>query len=223
MSLLPADLVSPWTLALLIGTAFTAGTIDAIAGGGGLLVLPALLHAGLQPHIALGTNKGQSVWGSASAMAQFWRRGMIDRRRALPGFVAAFAGSTLGVEAVLHVSPTALRPLACRHCATQLASGRLAPLVDGLACAFEFPSRLGLVKDIALALVVESGLAATGFKAGQASSRVAAVFLALGGFRGFFLVFLGRFSLLRPAFAEFQLLFRYGLWATGLRGRSTSP
>ncbi|HEY9042244.1 MAG TPA: TSUP family transporter, partial [Rheinheimera sp.] len=42
---------------LLCAVAFSAGFIDAIAGGGGLLTVPALLTAGLPPHVVLGTNK----------------------------------------------------------------------------------------------------------------------------------------------------------------------
>ena len=47
----------PMVLAALMAVAFLAGFIDAIAGGGGLLTLPALLTAGLPPHLVLGTNK----------------------------------------------------------------------------------------------------------------------------------------------------------------------
>jgi hypothetical protein len=47
----------PLVLVALLAVAFVAGFIDAIAGGGGLLTLPALLTAGLPPHLVLGTNK----------------------------------------------------------------------------------------------------------------------------------------------------------------------
>lgn len=52
------------TIAALTGVAFLAGVIDAIAGGGGLLTVPALLTAGLPPHLVFGTNKGSAVFGS---------------------------------------------------------------------------------------------------------------------------------------------------------------
>ena len=58
--------VEPLTLAILALVAFTAGFIDAIAGGGGLLTIPALLTAGLPPHLVLGTNKLSSTFGSAA-------------------------------------------------------------------------------------------------------------------------------------------------------------
>jgi uncharacterized membrane protein YfcA len=59
-----------------------AGTVDAIAGGGGLLTVPALLASGLPPHLALATNKGQSVFGAAAALARFSHAGMVPFRRA---------------------------------------------------------------------------------------------------------------------------------------------
>jgi uncharacterized membrane protein YfcA len=99
---------SPAMVALLVAAAFVAGLVDAIAGGGGLVALPALLAAGLPPHIALGTNKGQAVFGAASSAISFWRRRMVDRDRAALGFAAGFAGSLLGAWGVLAVP---LRPL----------------------------------------------------------------------------------------------------------------
>ena len=51
--------------------------MDANAGGGGLLTVPALLASGLPPHLALATNKGQSVFGAAAALARFSHAGMV--------------------------------------------------------------------------------------------------------------------------------------------------
>jgi len=66
--------VEPLTLLILIGVAFLAGFIDAIAGGGGLLTVPALLTAGMPPHLVLGTNKLSSTFGSATATLTYYRR-----------------------------------------------------------------------------------------------------------------------------------------------------
>src|SRR6266542_7158561 len=99
---------SPAMVALLCGAAFLAGLVDAIAGGGGLVTLPALLAVGLPPHIALGTNKGQAVFGATASAVSFWRRGMVDRDRAALGFTASFVGSCLDVWGVVAVP---LRPL----------------------------------------------------------------------------------------------------------------
>lgn len=103
--------MDPAVIALLTVTALVAGTVDAIAGGGGLITLPALLTAGLPPHLALGTNKGQSVWGSFAAMLAFWRAGRIDRSWALFTFPLALGGSLLGAKLVLLISKDALRPV----------------------------------------------------------------------------------------------------------------
>lgn len=99
------------TVALLALAAFAAGCVDAIAGGGGLITFPALVAAGLPPHLALGTNKGQAVFGAVSSAAHFWRGGGLDRGRAPLGFAMGLAGSLLGALAVLSVRPEPLRPL----------------------------------------------------------------------------------------------------------------
>jgi uncharacterized protein len=98
-------------LVLAAVTAFAAGVVDAIAGGGGLLTLPALLALGLPPHVALGTNKGQAVFGAASSFWTFWRKKEIDRDRAPVGFLLALAGSAVGAWLVLQVRPEPLRPV----------------------------------------------------------------------------------------------------------------
>ena len=98
-------------IALLCLAAFTGGTIDAIAGGGGLITVPALLAAGLPPHAALGTNKGQSVWGSLAAIVRYSRAGLIDGRTSritVPmGILGALGGTTLAFL----IQPEVLRPV----------------------------------------------------------------------------------------------------------------
>jgi hypothetical protein len=104
------DLSAPVLLGLAaVGAA--AGFVDAIAGGGGLLTLPAILLTGMPPHLALGTNKGQSVFGTASSLMRYAHSPLLDRRRAWVGVVPALAGSAAGVLAVRAVSPAALAPL----------------------------------------------------------------------------------------------------------------
>ena len=102
------------TLALVAVATF-AGFVDAIAGGGGLITLPALISAfhgaGLPPQVALGTNKGQSVFGSGAATLRFARAGALAPRRSAVGFVAGFAGSLTGAVLVSRVDAQALRPL----------------------------------------------------------------------------------------------------------------
>lgn len=75
---------------------FTAGFIDAIAGGGGLLTVPALLSAGIPPHLALGTNKLASTFGSSTAALTFARKGLLQPRRWHAGALATLAGAAAG-------------------------------------------------------------------------------------------------------------------------------
>jgi uncharacterized membrane protein YfcA len=98
-------------LGALAAVALAAGTVDAIAGGGGLLTVPALLWAGLSPHAAIATNKGQSVFGALAALVRFSRSGLVDPDRARVGFPLGVAGSLAGAALVLAVPPSALRPL----------------------------------------------------------------------------------------------------------------
>lgn len=99
------------TLVALALAAFVAGTIDAIAGGGGLVTFPALIAAGLPPHIALGTNKGQSVFGSGASLASFVRAGKVHGGRAVGAFPAGFLGALAGARLVLIVPKEVLRPV----------------------------------------------------------------------------------------------------------------
>lgn len=103
--------LEPLTIALLCVAALAAGFVDAIAGGGGILTMPALLGAGLPPHVAVGTNKGQSVFGAAIALWRFHRSGLVDRVRAPYTFSAGFAGAVAGALLVLALKPEVLRPL----------------------------------------------------------------------------------------------------------------
>ncbi|MEI9941736.1 MAG: TSUP family transporter [Pseudomonadota bacterium] len=98
-------------LVLLSGTAFVAGVVDAVAGGGGLFTVPALLAAGLPPGLALATNKGQAAPGALASFVTFFRRGGLDRRRAPLGFALGFLGSLLGARLLLSMRPEPLRPI----------------------------------------------------------------------------------------------------------------
>ncbi len=98
-------------IAWLALAAFTAGLVDAIAGGGGLLTVPALLAAGLPPQAALATNKGQAAFGAISSFVSFWMRGGIDRKRFPVAFACGFAGSLAGAWVLLRVDPAPLKPV----------------------------------------------------------------------------------------------------------------
>src|SRR3954447_6048754 len=88
------------TVASLGGVAMVAGFFDAIAGGGGLITVPALLLAGLDPVTAIATNKLQGSFGTLSATTAFARAGRIDGRAVWPMALAAGLGSVAGALAV---------------------------------------------------------------------------------------------------------------------------
>ncbi|UFH48170.1 TSUP family transporter [Pseudomonas sp. KNUC1026] len=91
---------------LLAGVALAAGFFDAIAGGGGLVTLPALLLAGIDPVSALATNKFQAASASVSATATFARKGMIEWRRGLPMAAVAMLGGAGGALSANYIPAT---------------------------------------------------------------------------------------------------------------------
>jgi len=83
-------------LLLLFLAAMLAGFIDAIAGGGGMVTIPAMLLAGIPPLHVLGTNKLQSLFGSGSASWVYARHGHVDLKGQLPMVATAAAGAVAG-------------------------------------------------------------------------------------------------------------------------------
>lgn len=81
---------------MLFAAGLVAGFIDAIAGGGGMITIPAMLLAGIPPLQVLGTNKLQSLFGSGSASIAYARHGHVDLRAQLPMAGVAAAGAVLG-------------------------------------------------------------------------------------------------------------------------------
>lgn len=94
---------------VVLPAVFLAGLVDSIAGGGGLLSVPAYLAAGLPPHFALGNNKFSSSFGTLFATLRYQQHGLIDVRVALLSAILALGGSFLGASAVLLVRPDFLR------------------------------------------------------------------------------------------------------------------
>ena len=88
-----------------------AGFVDAIVGGGGLILVPALFSTfpSAPPATLLGTNKSASVWGTGFATWQFSRRVQIRWAAMLPAAFCGLAGSFAGAWAVTQVAPTYLR------------------------------------------------------------------------------------------------------------------
>jgi len=89
-------MIQPWYLPLLFGTGLVAGFVDSIAGGGGLITLPVLMNLGMDPRLALGTNKLQATFGSGSAAVHHARVGTVSLADCKRGFVITFIGAALG-------------------------------------------------------------------------------------------------------------------------------
>lgn len=77
---------------------FLGGVIDAVAGGGGLITLPAYLLAGLPPHLASGTNKCGNAFGTILSTGRFLKHGNIHIPSALLGGAGALLGAWLGAK-----------------------------------------------------------------------------------------------------------------------------
>lgn len=98
-----------WHYPLLVLAAFAAGFVDSIAGGGGLITIPALLSCGLPPSLALGTNKLQASFGSGSAAWHYAQAGAVSLPDCRRGFLITVAGAALGAWCVQQVDPQFLR------------------------------------------------------------------------------------------------------------------
>ncbi|PHV70719.1 hypothetical protein CS063_09330 [Sporanaerobium hydrogeniformans] len=110
---------------------FMAGFIDAIAGGGGIISIPAYLFAGLPIHNALGTNKMAMCFGTSVATANYIRSGKIYFKIALVAALGSFLGAAIGSSLALFISEIILKitimtllPLVAVFLATQKGFGR---------------------------------------------------------------------------------------------------
>ncbi len=92
------------TLFLLFLAGFGAGFVDSIAGGGGIITLPAILAAGVPPHFALATNKLQSSFGSFTASVNYAKKGLYEPKKVLEGVFFTFVGAVLGAITVQYFS-----------------------------------------------------------------------------------------------------------------------
>ena len=95
--------------AIFFVAAFLGGFIDAIAGGGGLITLPAIMAMSVPPHLALGTNKLQGVFGSFTATLNFTKKGLIDYKECFVGIVFTFIGALIGATLILFLNANFLK------------------------------------------------------------------------------------------------------------------
>ena len=101
--------LTPLTFLIVCPLLFLAGFVDSIAGGGGLISLPAYLFAGLPMHSAIATNKLSSACGTLLATGRFIRRGLVSLRLSIPSVICAFIGSAIGARLSLLVSERVLK------------------------------------------------------------------------------------------------------------------
>ena len=100
-------------IAALCGFSFVAGLIDAVAGGGGLIQVPALfaVYPSAPPPLLLGTNKFSALAGTTLATVRYGASVPIPWRALLPAAAVVGIGALIGAKVVTLVDPTILRPL----------------------------------------------------------------------------------------------------------------
>lgn len=103
--------ISLETLLILATVASFAGFIDAIAGGGGLLTIPAMLLANIPPVMTLGTNKLQACAGSLTASWTMIKKGVVNLKHIKTAIITAFIGAALGTIAVQLSPPDMLETI----------------------------------------------------------------------------------------------------------------
>ena len=101
--------VAPWGLVIVCCLVFIAGYVDSIAGGGGLISLPAYLIAGLPTHASIATNKLGSAMGTTVATWHYAKSGFIQVKLAIPCVLFAFIGSACGSNLLLLISDDILK------------------------------------------------------------------------------------------------------------------
>ena len=103
--------LTPLQYLILFFLVFLAGFIDSIAGGGGLISLPAYYAVGLPPIYVLGNNKFSSTIGGSFALYEYARKGHIIWKIALLGTAFAIIGSAIGAQIALRFSDYYLKYL----------------------------------------------------------------------------------------------------------------
>ena len=101
----------PHQLLGLFVLALVAGTIDAMAGGGGLLTVPGLMATGIPPVSALATNKVQAIFSSLSATYHFWKAGKLPVRRLWRPALLSMLGAICGATCLSFINPEVLKQL----------------------------------------------------------------------------------------------------------------
>ncbi len=95
--------LTPALYGTLTAVAVVSGTVDAIAGGGGLIMMPVLIGTGLPVPLVLGTNKLQSIMGTTVATWRYRRAGLVSVRRGLPLALLSLIGAGAGAMLIRRI------------------------------------------------------------------------------------------------------------------------
>lgn len=98
MSYIDLSILEPKVFLIICPLVFLAGFLDAIAGGGALISIPAYLIAGIPIHTAIATNKLSASFGAIIAAARFMKKRMINLKLGIPSVAIAILGSTIGAK-----------------------------------------------------------------------------------------------------------------------------
>lgn len=104
-------LFDPGTWALIVTIGLSAGFIDAIVGGGGMLTIPALLSLGLPPHLTLGTNKLAATFASGTATYTFYKKQLFSPYFWRKSFYSTLIGALTGTVFVNFINTQWLEKL----------------------------------------------------------------------------------------------------------------
>ncbi len=104
-------IISLQSFIMLMGASFLAGFLDSIAGGGGLISLPAYTLTGIPMHSVYGCNKFSAAFGTTIAAWRYWKHKMLDVQVGILAAVGAFAASALAAKVVLYFSDSTLKTM----------------------------------------------------------------------------------------------------------------
>lgn len=96
---------------LLCGAGLFGGFVDSIAGGGGIITVPMLMAVGLDPHLALGTNKLQACFGSCTASIHYARSELVDIKKTLAGILFTAIGALAGTIVIQLINADFLKQI----------------------------------------------------------------------------------------------------------------
>ncbi len=90
---------------------FLSGFVDAIAGGGGLISLPAYMLTGLPVHYAIGTNKMSAMTGTAVATVRYIKQGYVPKKLGAVSVLMGLVGAAIGANITLMLSDSIFKKI----------------------------------------------------------------------------------------------------------------